>query len=112
MSARYHLSAYDRGRAVGRLEAGQSVATVAAVMGVSECHLAIKERWCKENVGWDIQNWSRVMFSDESRFSVTSDSGHQLLWRERGTRYAQQFVSERDRRGSQFGLHDKTIKDM
>ncbi|GFU28504.1 uncharacterized protein TNCV_1410411 [Trichonephila clavipes] len=25
------------------------------------------------------------MFSDESRFIVASDSGHQLLWRERGT---------------------------
>ncbi|GFW30041.1 hypothetical protein TNCV_1593591 [Trichonephila clavipes] len=33
-----------------------------------------------------------LMFSDESRFSVTSDSGHQLMWKERGTRYAQKFV--------------------
>ncbi|GFY05526.1 transposable element Tcb2 transposase [Trichonephila clavipes] len=31
-----------------------------------------------------------------SRFNVTSDSGHQLLCRERGTRYAQKFVCERD----------------
>ncbi|GFV11086.1 transposable element Tcb2 transposase [Trichonephila clavipes] len=37
------------------------------------------------------------MFSDESRFRMTNDSGHQLLLRERGTRYAQKFVSERDR---------------
>ncbi|KAF8785987.1 hypothetical protein HNY73_011467 [Argiope bruennichi] len=36
MSVRYHLSAYDRGRAVGRLEAGQSVTTVAAAMGLSK----------------------------------------------------------------------------
>ncbi|KAF8785899.1 hypothetical protein HNY73_011391 [Argiope bruennichi] len=36
MSARYHLSAYDCGRAIGRLEAGQSVTTVAAAMGVSK----------------------------------------------------------------------------
>ncbi|GFU52479.1 transposable element Tcb1 transposase [Trichonephila clavipes] len=35
----------------------------------------------------------RVMFSDESRFSVKSDSEHQLLWRERRTRYAQKFVN-------------------
>ncbi|GFY13842.1 hypothetical protein TNCV_986141 [Trichonephila clavipes] len=32
---------------------------------------------------------SRVMLSNESRFSVTSDSGHQLLWRERGMNYTQ-----------------------
>ncbi|GFV34920.1 hypothetical protein TNCV_1452221 [Trichonephila clavipes] len=36
MSAKHHLSDYDHGRAVGRLEAGQSVATVAAAMGVSK----------------------------------------------------------------------------
>ncbi|GFW95337.1 hypothetical protein TNCV_2970591 [Trichonephila clavipes] len=35
----------------------------------------------------------------ESRFSVTSDSGHQLLWRERGARYAKKFVCERYRYG-------------
>ncbi|GFX31015.1 transposable element Tcb1 transposase [Trichonephila clavipes] len=29
------------------------------------------------------------MLSDESRLGVTSYSGHQLLWRERRTRYAQ-----------------------
>ncbi|GFR25328.1 hypothetical protein TNCT_199871 [Trichonephila clavata] len=30
------------------------------------------------------------------RFSVTNDSGPQLLWRDRGTCYAQRFVCERD----------------
>lgn len=39
------------------------------------------------------------MFSDESRFTVKSDSGHQLLWREKGTRYAPQNVHEADRYG-------------
>ncbi|GFV78894.1 transposable element Tc1 transposase [Trichonephila clavipes] len=32
------------------------------------------------------------MFSDESRFSATSGSGNQLLWREHATGYAQNFV--------------------
>ncbi|GFX68429.1 hypothetical protein TNCV_3998611 [Trichonephila clavipes] len=35
MLERHHLSGYDRGRAVGRLEADQSVNTVAAAMGRS-----------------------------------------------------------------------------
>lgn len=34
MSTRYHLSAYDRGRAVGRLKAGT---IIARVMRVSKC---------------------------------------------------------------------------
>ncbi|KAF8763115.1 hypothetical protein HNY73_021330 [Argiope bruennichi] len=36
MSAKRHLRAYDNGRAVGRLEADQSVTTVAAEMCVSK----------------------------------------------------------------------------
>ncbi|GFU58133.1 uncharacterized protein TNCV_696471 [Trichonephila clavipes] len=44
-------------------------------------HRRERLRWCKDHVGWDHQNWSRVMFG-ESRFRATSDSGHQLLWRE------------------------------
>ncbi|GFW35640.1 hypothetical protein TNCV_4434911 [Trichonephila clavipes] len=36
MSASHHFSNYNRGRKVGRLEAGQSVTTVTATMGVSK----------------------------------------------------------------------------
>ncbi|XP_055927987.1 uncharacterized protein LOC129959189 [Argiope bruennichi] len=36
MSERYHLSAFNRGRIVGRLEAGQCVTIVAAAMDVSK----------------------------------------------------------------------------
>ena len=37
------------------------------------------------------------MFPNESRFTVTGDSGHLLLWIKRRTRYAQQYVYKRDR---------------
>ena len=49
-----------------------------------------------EQIGWGHQQCSKEMFSDKSRFTLTSDFGHQLLWRERGTRYAQQHVRDRD----------------
>ena len=43
-SARHHLSSYDHRREVGRLEAGQSVITVATVnRSVKKCYLAIKK---------------------------------------------------------------------
>ncbi|GFV43631.1 transposable element Tcb2 transposase [Trichonephila clavipes] len=35
-------------------------------------HRRERLRWCKEHVCWDHQNWSKLMFSDDSRFSVTS----------------------------------------
>ena len=53
--------------------------------------------WCKEHFGLGNQPWSRVMFSDESRFTVTIDSGYQLLRRERGTCFTQYYVRGRDR---------------
>ena len=37
---------------------------------------------CKEHIGCDHLQRSRVMFSDKSHFIVTNDSGQQLLWRE------------------------------
>ena len=51
---------------------------------------------CKEHIDWGKQQWSREMFSDEPPFTETSVSGHQLLWREKGTCYAQQCDHERD----------------
>ena len=47
--------------------------------------------WCKERIGWSHQQWSRVMFSDESRFTVTSDSGRQLLRKEGRTGFRQHY---------------------
>lgn len=40
MSARHYLNAYDRGRAIGRLEADQSVTIVATIMGVSKSSIS------------------------------------------------------------------------
>ncbi|GFV32138.1 hypothetical protein TNCV_1674271 [Trichonephila clavipes] len=72
---------------------------IAANIATATGHRRERLRWCKKHVCWDPQNCSRVMFSHENRFSVTSPSGHQLLCRERGTRSAQKFVWERDRYG-------------
>ncbi|GFV62807.1 transposable element Tcb2 transposase [Trichonephila clavipes] len=62
-------------------------------------HALVKRDYAgiRKHFGWDHQNWSRVMFSDESCFSVTSDSGHELLFRECETRCTYKFVCEHDR---------------
>ncbi|GFX67535.1 transposable element Tcb2 transposase [Trichonephila clavipes] len=41
----------------------------------------------------------RVLFTDESRFSLSSDSHRILIWRERGSRNHPSNVIERDRYG-------------
>ena len=43
----------------------------------------------REHVSWIGQQWTSVLFTDKSRFSLQSDSGRVLVWREQGTRYNQ-----------------------
>ncbi|GFS88358.1 HTH_Tnp_Tc3_2 domain-containing protein [Trichonephila clavipes] len=45
--------------------------------------------WAREHVPWTQQQWASVLFTDESRFTMESDSGRLLIWREQRTRYHQ-----------------------
>ncbi|GFU51138.1 transposable element Tcb2 transposase [Trichonephila clavipes] len=55
--------------------------------------------WCRENRNWRDNEWGRVLFTDESRFSLSSDSHRILIWRERGSRNHFSNIIERDRYG-------------
>ncbi|GFS99607.1 transposable element Tcb2 transposase [Trichonephila clavipes] len=50
-------------------------------------HCRLRLTWSREHALWTPQQWSCVMFSDESRFSLQSDSRRTLIWRAAGTRY-------------------------
>ncbi|GFU71847.1 transposable element Tcb1 transposase [Trichonephila clavipes] len=50
-------------------------------------HCFLRLTWSREHVLWTPQHWSCVMFSDESRFSLQSDSRRTLIWRAPDTRY-------------------------
>ncbi|GFX32105.1 transposable element Tc3 transposase [Trichonephila clavipes] len=55
--------------------------------------------WCREHRNWRDNEWGQVLFTDESRFSLSSDSHRILLWRERGSRNHPSNIIERDRYG-------------
>ncbi|GFX83883.1 transposable element Tc1 transposase [Trichonephila clavipes] len=55
--------------------------------------------WCREHRNWRDNEWGRVLFTDESRFSLSSDSHRILIWRERGSRNHPSIIIERDRYG-------------
>ncbi|GFV45379.1 transposable element Tc3 transposase [Trichonephila clavipes] len=55
--------------------------------------------WCREHQSWRDNEWGRVLFTDESRFSLSSDSHHILIWRERGSRNHPSNIIEKDRYG-------------
>ncbi|GFW22298.1 transposable element Tcb1 transposase [Trichonephila clavipes] len=62
-------------------------------------HCRQRLTWSREHALWTPQQWSCVMFSDESRFSLQSDSRRTLIWRAPGTRYRQENTTERHRCG-------------
>ncbi|GFU61008.1 transposable element Tcb1 transposase [Trichonephila clavipes] len=55
--------------------------------------------WTREHALWTPQQWSCVMFSYESRFSLQSDSRRTLMWKVPGSRYHQENTIERHRYG-------------
>ncbi|GFX97711.1 transposable element Tcb1 transposase [Trichonephila clavipes] len=55
--------------------------------------------WCREHRKWRDNEWGRVLFTDESRFSLSSDSHRILIWREWGSRNHPSNIIERDRYG-------------
>ncbi|GFY19834.1 transposable element Tcb2 transposase [Trichonephila clavipes] len=62
-------------------------------------HCRQRLTWNREHALWTPQQWSYVMFSDESRFSLQSDSRRTLMWRAPGTLYHQENTIERHRYG-------------
>ncbi|GFS94089.1 retrovirus-related Pol polyprotein from transposon 297 [Trichonephila clavipes] len=52
-------------------------------------------QWCREHHNWTEQDWACVLFSDESRFSLSSDCRPQLIWRESGTAYRPENIRKR-----------------
>ncbi|GFX13565.1 transposable element Tcb2 transposase [Trichonephila clavipes] len=60
-------------------------------------HRTARLQWCREHHNWTEQDWACVLFSDESRFSLSSDYRRQLIWRESGTAYRPENIQEKDR---------------
>ncbi|GFY36522.1 transposable element Tcb2 transposase [Trichonephila clavipes] len=52
-------------------------------------------QWCTEHKNWKTDQWIRVLFTNESRFSTRSDSQRVLIWREIGTRPYTSNIKER-----------------
>ncbi|GFS47128.1 transposable element Tc1 transposase [Trichonephila clavipes] len=66
---------------------------------LTPAHWRRRSLWCREHRNWRDNEWGRVLFTDESRFSLSSDSYRILIWRERGSRNQPSNIIERDRYG-------------
>ncbi|GFW35493.1 HTH_Tnp_Tc3_2 domain-containing protein [Trichonephila clavipes] len=65
----------------GRLYARRSVVCVP----LTRQHHTARLQWCCEPHNWTEQDWTCVLSSDESRFSLSSDCRRLLIWRESST---------------------------
>ncbi|GFY30890.1 transposable element Tcb2 transposase [Trichonephila clavipes] len=66
---------------------------------LTPAHRRRRSLWCREHRNWRDNEWGRVLFTDESRFSLSSDSHRILITRERGSRNHPSNIIERDRYG-------------
>ncbi|GFY16780.1 transposable element Tcb2 transposase [Trichonephila clavipes] len=66
---------------------------------LTPAHRRRRSLWCREHRNWRDNEWGRVLFTDESRFSLSSDSHRILIWRELGSRNHPSNIIERDMYG-------------
>ncbi|GFY32435.1 transposable element Tcb1 transposase [Trichonephila clavipes] len=71
---------------------------------LTPAHRRRRSLWCREHRNWRDNEWGQVLFTDESRFSLSSDSHRILIWRERGSRNHPSNIFERDRYGGRVVL--------
>ncbi|GFV28557.1 transposable element Tcb2 transposase [Trichonephila clavipes] len=62
-------------------------------------HRRDRREWATEHVNWRRNEWSNVLFSDESCFSVHPDNRRIFIWRDHGSRNNPAFVHESVRFG-------------
>ncbi|GFU89623.1 transposable element Tcb2 transposase [Trichonephila clavipes] len=66
---------------------------------LTPAHRRRRSLGCREHRNWRDNEWGRVLFTDESRFSLSSDSHRILIWRKRGSCNHPSNIIERDRYG-------------
>ncbi|GFW54398.1 transposable element Tcb2 transposase [Trichonephila clavipes] len=111
MSSRHHIDDFMRGRIIVKIEEkGEKITDVAREFDIAHSGMCSRRhgggrvrtpycpfQWCREHHNWTEQDWACVLFSDESRYSLSSDCRRQLIWRESGTAYRPENIQEKDR---------------
>ena len=62
-------------------------------------HRAARLAFAREHQNWQVRHWRPVLFTDESRFTLSTCDRRERVWRRRGERYAACNIIQHDRFG-------------
>ncbi|GBN94781.1 hypothetical protein AVEN_93359-1, partial [Araneus ventricosus] len=68
-------------------ETGLFARRPAVCVPLTSTNRRIRLVWCREHRDWSMDQWTTVLFTDESRFSLNTYSCRTFIWREPGSRY-------------------------
>ncbi|GBL80570.1 Transposable element Tcb2 transposase [Araneus ventricosus] len=80
-------------------ETGLFARRPAVCVPLTSTNRRVRLAWCREHRDWSMDQWATVLFTDESRFSLNTDSSRTFIWRELGTRYLPSNVRKIDHYG-------------
>ncbi len=66
---------------------------------LSPAHVAWREKWAMQRVHWRVQQWRRIIFTDESRFHLFRNDGRIRVWRMPRQEILQQHVQSTQQQG-------------
>ena len=66
---------------------------------LTPAHRQARRAWCRRQQRWTRQQWGRVLFTDESRFTLTNNDARERVWRRPGERFVDACVRQHDRHG-------------
>ena len=58
-----------------------------------------RRRWALEHASWTVEDWKKVVFSDESKFMLFKSDGRQYAWFRPGQAYDDRFVKKTVKHG-------------
>ena len=64
---------------------------------LTQRHRLARNDWARNHLGWTRQQWSNVIFSDESRFTLDNKDGRVRMYRRTGQRFADSCVQQLSR---------------
>ncbi|GFW47229.1 transposable element Tc1 transposase [Trichonephila clavipes] len=70
-------------------------------------HRQCRLDFCRPRATWSVTDWRRVIFNDESRFSLSADDHRTRVWRRTGQRSDPAFIVERHTAISQGAIYQQ-----